>query len=94
MSMKPIRRAVAACGKYIKNGEEKTRYQRVGTLFKDDQDGRLSLKIDAIPVGAGFEGWVNFYELDENRQKQPQQQSAPQQSNDFDGGSFDDDIPF
>jgi uncharacterized protein (DUF736 family) len=39
---------------YTQNGEEKTRYQRVGTIFentRDNGDTLLSVKLD-FPVGA------------------------------------------
>tara|TARA_Y100000310_G_scaffold83131_1_gene79808 strand:+ start:2760 stop:3014 length:255 start_codon:yes stop_codon:yes gene_type:complete len=84
MSMKPIKRAVATVGKYTdNNGQEKTRYQRVGTLMKRD-DGSVCLKLDCVPIGPEFTGWVNFYDIEE---KQQQQASAPAQD-------LDDEIPF
>lgn len=70
MSMKPIKRAVATTGKYTaRDGSEKNSYTRVGTLFKRD-DGSVTLKLDAVPVGQGFAGWINFYDLEEKQQAQ------------------------
>jgi hypothetical protein len=49
--MTPHKRAVAVTGTYTdRNGSEKKRYTTIGTLFRYD-DGNLSLKIDAVPVG-------------------------------------------
>ncbi len=54
--------AVATIGEYKdRNGETKKRYVNLGKVFEDDQ-GRLSLKLDTIPVGPNWSGWVSFYE--------------------------------
>lgn len=54
--------AVATVGEYQdKSGNTKKRYQRVGVVFENDE-GHLSLKMDAVPVGPDWSGWVNFYE--------------------------------
>lgn len=66
--MKPIKKAVVANGKYVKDGQEKTRYLTVGTLFQRD-DGSVCMKQDVQPVGQDYNGWINFYDLDENRQQ-------------------------
>lgn len=87
--MKKIKKAVATVGKYTdRNGQEKTRYLTVGGLFKRE-DGSACMKLDTVPVGPDFNGWINFYDLDDQEQK-PQQ--APQQQPDPAG--IDDDIPF
>lgn len=67
MSAKAYKKAVATTGKYTNSqGEEKKRYSNVGTLFQQD-DGRLSLKLDTVPVGEGWSGWISFYDLDEKK---------------------------
>lgn len=54
--------AVATIGEYTtKAGEKKKRYTTVGSVF-EDETGRLSLKLDSVPVGQGWSGWVSFYE--------------------------------
>lgn len=54
--------AVATIGKYTdRQGNEKKRYVTVGSVFEDEQ-GRLSLKMDAVPVGGEWSGWISFYE--------------------------------
>jgi hypothetical protein len=73
--MKAIKKAVVTNGKYMKDGQEKTRYLTVGKLLQRD-DGSVCLKLDALPVGGDFEGWINFYDLDEDRQQAPAQ-AAP-----------------
>lgn len=88
--MKAIKKITAVTGKYMKDGQEKNRYTRVGTLFQRD-DGSLSIKIDVMPVGE-FAGWLNCYDLDENRQQQYQQ--GAQQARQAAGDEFSQDIPF
>lgn len=54
--------AVATIGSYRnKAGEEKKRYITCGSVFEGD-DGRLSLKLDAVPTSPEWTGWVAFYE--------------------------------
>lgn len=78
--MKAIRKLVATTGEYQKDGETKKRYQRLGTMFKDDE-GRISIKLDVVPVGPEWSGWVALYEMyDNGGNSQPrQQQAAPSQ---------------
>lgn len=97
--------AVATVGTYKdrQTGEDKKRYVTVGAVFEGD-DGRLSLKLDAVPCSPDWSGWISFYEPDRNQQGRgnntPRQQSAPPQrsagnqqppADDF---QDDDDIPF
>jgi len=53
--------AVATVGKYTdKQGNEKKRFVNVGAAFEDDQ-GRLSIKLETIPVGPHWSGWISFF---------------------------------
>jgi hypothetical protein len=65
---------VATVGKYKdrQTGEEKKRYLQCGVAFTDDQ-GRISLKIDAMPVSPEWSGFLSLYPLDDDRQEQRQQ---------------------
>lgn len=48
-------------GKYIKDGEEKTRWMKVGVAIQTDKGIRL--KLDAIPVVTGDNGlWLSVFE--------------------------------
>ena len=74
--MKKTGDLMAANGSYTNaEGEEKTRWIKVGALFQRD-DGRMSIKLEALPVGE-FNGWLSVFEP---REKQPNQQT--QQHND------------
>lgn len=95
--------AVATIGKYKdrQTGEEKKQFLKVGTVF-ESEDGRLSLKLDAVPCSPEWSGFISFYEpkpRDGQQARQPlpadRQQSrgmppAPAAASDHD----DDDIPF
>jgi hypothetical protein len=88
MAMKRFKRAVAVTGTYQDaGGNEKKRYTNVGTLFQRD-DGSFLLKMEAVPVE--WNGWISFYDLDE--QKQPAAQAGGRQAGN--GGGIDDSIPF
>lgn len=82
--MKKIKNIVVITGVYTnKDGQEKKRYQTIGSLFEDGEN--LKIKLDTIPfVDGGWTGWANCYELEDKAEK-------PRKS------SFDDmpnDIPF
>lgn len=78
---KATHKIVATVGKYTdrQTGEEKKRYLQCGVAFTDDQ-GRISLKIDAMPVTPDWSGFLSLYPLDEdrgeNRPSRPQSQPA------------------
>lgn len=72
MPMKPYKRAVAVTGTYTdRHGAEKKRYVNVGTLFQYD-DGGFALKLDTVPVGTGWNGFLSFYDIED----QPQQRGS------------------
>lgn len=84
--MKQWKKVVATVGKYTDaNGNEKNRYVTVGRAFLRD-DKSVSIKVDSMPVGPEFSGWLNLYDLDEERQA-PAAAPAP-------AAKVDDDLPF
>lgn len=94
--------AVATIGKYTdRNGQEKKRYINVGTVFEDDQ-GRLSLKLDAVPVGQEWSGWISFFEPKPREMSPAQQAHSEAKANGYQPGStkdggfggMSDDIPY
>ena len=96
--------AVATIGEYTdRNGAVKKRYTNVGTVF-ENEDGRLSLKLDAVPVGQEWTGWVSFFEPKQSDSQQPSasQRPAPSQHERAKANAYQadtssddtDDIPF
>ena len=72
-------------GKYVKDGEEKTRWMKVGVEIETDKGRRI--KLDTIPVVNSDNGlWLSVFEKDDHDkgyQKKPAQNpsQAPQQGN-------------
>lgn len=87
MAMKPHKKAVAVTGTYESRGETKKRYANVGTLFQYD-DGGLALKLDTVPVGDGWNGFISFFDLDEKKDAPKAETKAPAHHD------LNDDIPF
>jgi hypothetical protein len=95
--------AVATIGEYTnKQGEKKKRYLTVGAVMEGN-DGRMALKLDALPTNPEWSGWIAFYEpkqQDGGYQQRPAPQRQEQRTamtyQKQDGVSLDedDDIPF
>lgn len=52
---------LATIGKYTdREGNEKNRYHKMGIALTQD-DGRMSIKLESIPVGPEWSGWANLY---------------------------------
>lgn len=98
MAMRKYKKLVATTGQYTgSDGQQKNRYQNVGTLFLRD-DNTVCMKLDALPISNEWDGWINAYDLDDENQQQGQQPArqaapapapAPQPV-----PAFDDGIPF
>lgn len=79
--------AVAVVGK---DKDGKPKYLRVGAVFESDKG--LSLKLDCVPAGNEFNGWINFYTPKPKGDRAPasQRSEAPQghQGGDLDSDSI------
>ena len=88
----------APSGKYTDGqGQEHTRWVTVGALFKNEQTGRISLKLEAIPAtwaDPDRAGWCMCFA--------PSESTLPRSGANISGGApgparaegIDDDIPF
>jgi hypothetical protein len=74
-------------GVYLKDGQEKIRYQRIGSVIETKKGPML--KLDQMPlVEGGWEGWAYLFEPQADGYKTPTKSKAPL-------GDFpDSDIPF
>lgn len=90
-----VKDLVAVTGKYTdSNGQEKSRYHTCGAMFKKS-DGTFSIKIESLPVGGEWNGWLNLFEPRERSQQRRQQAAPPPSPTDQYGApSLDDDIPW
>ena len=62
------------------DGNDKGRYEKVGTMFENEQ-GQISMLMTMVPLcNFGKEGgvWLSFFP-DKGKQQQPQQQQPQQQ---------------
>ena len=68
--MKKIKNIVVITGTYTnKDGQEKKRYQTIGSLFEDGEN--FKIKLDTIPLAdGGWNGWANCYDLEEKTNKE------------------------
>ena len=94
--MRPIKKLVAVTGEYTdrKTGQPKKQYTRIGTMFKDDERGYVSLKIESMPVGDGWNGWVSVYDLDGQQAADKAGLSEPAQPAPTPDAFEDEQIPF
>jgi hypothetical protein len=71
--MKKFKNIVVVTGTYkTREGQEKKRYQTIGSVFLDDNEN-LKIKIDSMPiVDGGWGGWANCYDLEEEQSQSPQ----------------------
>ena len=90
--MKRTHDLVASVGTYKDNqGNEKKRYHKCGSLFTDT-DGRMSIKLDGVPVGNEWSGWISVFDADRDRGQQSQQpQRQPARRDEFGDPVRDDD---
>lgn len=66
---------MASNGEYKdREGNTKKRWKQYGAAYEQD-DGRLSIRLDAIPVGPNWSGWFQLFEP-KDRQQGSQQSSA------------------
>lgn len=75
MASKYTHDLVATIGEYTnREGEKKKNYLNVGKAFTDEH-GRVSLKLDALPVNPEWSGWISLYPIKDrdDRDTQPAQ---------------------
>jgi len=100
MASSPTHDVVATIGEYTnREGEKKKRYLTVGKCFTDEQ-GRQSIKLDAIP-GPGWSGWLSLYPVERKAPQQapdprpqPRNMSVPANRGEAPPDDADEDIPF
>jgi hypothetical protein len=56
-------------GKYMKDGKERNRYQKIGKLFATPHFSRISIKLDAAPIGG--DGWLNVFPIENSEHLKP-----------------------
>ena len=97
MAMRPTDDLVVKTGSYTTpNGETKSRYLKIGTIFQRD-DGSEAILIEALPVGGAareWNGWVNRYPIKPRGGGDGYNDAAPKPSQRTDAAYGDEDLPF
>ncbi len=71
MPAKPTHELLATIGEYTdRNGEKKKRRLKLGTVFLDDE-GRQSIRFEAMPFGVEWSGWANMFPIEKKEQGPP-----------------------
>lgn len=66
------------------------KYVPVGVAFKDDErDGRIAIKLNAMPLDKRWDGWLNVFDEEYPAQAQKDGDNPP-----LDDDPYSDDIPF
>lgn len=50
-------------GTYTKDGKERNRYTKIGTLFATPHMSHMSIKLEALPVGGN--GWLSVFKRED-----------------------------
>ncbi|NCX56542.1 MAG: hypothetical protein EBW87_05020 [Burkholderiaceae bacterium] len=87
--------AIAAVGEYTTaDGQTKKRYSKLGSAFVNDK-GEVSVKLDSIPCGGSWDGWISLREPYD--QEKPARQSSEPTRTSRRGSAADfgdQDVPF
>jgi hypothetical protein len=68
---RPTHDIVATLGEYkAADGSKKKRYHTCGKAFTNDQ-GQISLKLDALPCSPEWSGWLSLYPVQEHAAPRP-----------------------
>lgn len=91
---KKVYEVIATVGEYRNQyGETKKKYQRCGVVFQGERG--LSLKLEALPVGNEWNGWLFLAEPRESQSRGGGGYNAPAAKDQpVAEPEFDDDIPF
>lgn len=66
MAMHKAGDLVASVGKFKDaEGREAKRWCKVGVLMRDEQTGRMSIKLEAIPICPEWSGWLAVHNVAE-----------------------------
>lgn len=80
MAMTFFKEVKVSTGEYTNSqGETKKSYTKIGAMFKDEQTGSMSIKLDVLPMGKEGGVWLSLFDkYEENKQTQPAQQFGSQ----------------
>lgn len=72
---------------------DKIFWREVGVMTKDKETGEISVKINLIPAGSNWNGWLNCFEY-VSKQENSGREAKKNEVEDDKEFDFSDDIPF
>lgn len=88
--MATIYEVTVRAGTYQKDGQEKIKYQRIGSVIETKKG--LMLKLDQVPlVEGGWQGWAYLFEPKDQPKDQPKKYTSKTRPAEF---IDDSEIPF
>lgn len=77
MTMRRYARLEATIERWTgRHGEQRARRVPVGTIFRDDESGRMSARLDLVPVSHDWHGWLAVIRLDQDSDDTPARRST------------------
>lgn len=64
--LKPYADITVVTGKYMKDGRERNRYHKIGTLFASPHFSNMTIKLDSMPLN---DGWLKIFPRDDATQQ-------------------------
>ncbi len=75
--LRPYADITVSTGKYMKDGKERNRYQKIGTLFATPHFSHMTIKLDALPIG---DCWLSVFPRDEKQANQSGNIDIPEEN--------------
>jgi hypothetical protein len=87
---------VFSTGEYEKDGETKKRWSKAGAVFRDDETGNMSVKLEAVPASPDWSGWMKIFKSDrDNQDGQTKPEAKSSAADEIDDSAISlSDIPF
>jgi len=71
--------AVVSTGEYKdQQGQVKKRWSKIGAMFRDSENGNISIKLDVLPMPKADGCWVKIFKKEGQQPQQSQQAPQPQ----------------
>lgn len=70
MAMRRFGDLMASVGEFTDHdGRKAKRWIRCGVVMRDEQSGKMSVKLDAFPVAPGWSGWLAIRNVEEQSER-------------------------
>jgi len=74
--LRPYADISVVTGKYMKDGKERNRYHKIGTVFASPHLTNMTIKLDSTPLG---DGWCKVFKRDDWQEpdEAPEEEDTP-----------------